>query len=146
MNEPHQPAPRYPALTENLLGRARRAKAHWRTPGAESIGMTSARVRLKGYAKPIDLASAHLCHFDPDLRATEARRLTTSADTSRSALVGMDANSYPHRTDLESAALPDWDEVEDRLHYQHVRAVSDHALLLARFDLDVLRRALTPTR
>lgn len=187
------------------------------------------RVRLKGCAKPIDLASAHLCHFDPDLRATEARRLTTLADNSRSALVGMDANSYPHRTDLESVALPDWDKVEDRVHYQHrtieragrrvsdtrpdeilsggnpvftdlglhaatalgqpgalaataslkrtdqgpaqridrmyctpdlapaltgfevlanddVRAVSDHALLLARFDLDVLRRALTPTR
>ncbi|MFJ1551634.1 hypothetical protein [Streptomyces sp. NPDC088246] len=27
-----------------------------------------------------------------------------------------------------------------------VRAVSDHALLLARFDLDVLRRVLAPTR
>jgi len=188
------------------------------------------RVRLKGCAKPIDLASAHLCHFDPDLRATEARRLTTLADSSRSAIVGIDANSYPHQAELESVALPDWDKVEDRVHYQHrtieragrrvsdtrpdeilsggsqpvfidlalhaatalgqtsalaataslkrtdqgpaqridrmyctpdlapaltafevlatddVRAVSDHALLLARFDLDVLRRVLTPTR
>ncbi|MFI2791086.1 endonuclease/exonuclease/phosphatase family protein [Kitasatospora sp. NPDC018614] len=187
------------------------------------------RVRLKGCPKPIDLASAHLCHFDPDLRATEARRLTTLADNGRSALVGMDANSYPH-TELESVALPDWAAVEDRVHYQHrtvelagrrvsdtrpdeilsggarpvftdlglhaastlaqpgalaataslkrtdqgpaqridrvystpdlapallgfdvmatddIREVSDHALLLATFDLDALRQVLTPTR
>ncbi|MFI5822842.1 endonuclease/exonuclease/phosphatase family protein [Streptomyces rishiriensis] len=188
------------------------------------------RVRLKGCPKSLDLASAHLCHFDPDMRATEARRLTTLADHGRSALVGMDANSYPHQTALESVALPDWDKVEDRVHYQHrtierdgrrvsdtrpdeilsggahpvfsdlglhaatafgqpgalagtaslkrtdqgsaqridriyctpdlapalvafdvlatdeVREVSDHALLVARFDLDVLRQVLTPTR
>ncbi|MFI1794384.1 endonuclease/exonuclease/phosphatase family protein [Streptomyces olivaceoviridis] len=187
------------------------------------------RVRLRGCARSIDLASAHLCHFDPDMRATEARRLTTLADNSRSALVGMDANSYPHQAELESVALPDWGKVEDRVHYQHrtieragrrvsdtrpdeilsggdpvfidlglhaatalgqpgalaataslkrtdqgpaqridrmyctpdlapaltafevlatddVRTVSDHAMLLARFDLDVLRRVLTPTR
>ncbi|MET8816098.1 endonuclease/exonuclease/phosphatase family protein [Streptomyces sp. NPDC004549] len=188
------------------------------------------RIRLKGCAKPINVASAHLCHFDPDLRATEARRLTTLADNSRSALVGLDANSYPHRTELESVALPDWDKVKDPVHYQHrtierdgrrvsdtrpdeiltggtrpvftdlglhagttlgqpgalaataslkrtdqgpaqridrmyctpdlapalisfdvlatdeVREVSDHALLLARFDLGILRQVLTPTR
>jgi hypothetical protein len=187
------------------------------------------RVRLNGCAKPLSLASAHLCHFDPDMRATEARRITTLADHGRSALVGMDANSYPHRTDMETVALPDWDEVEDRVHYQHrtierdgkrvsdtrpdeilsggrpvftdlglhagtvlgqrgalaataslkrtdqgpaqridrmyctpdlvptllafdalttdeVREVSDHALLVARFDLDALRQLLTPTR
>ncbi|MFD9771688.1 endonuclease/exonuclease/phosphatase family protein [[Kitasatospora] papulosa] len=79
----------------------------------------SPRVRLKGCTKPIDVAAAHLCHFDPDLRATEARRLTTLADNGRSALVGMDANSYPHRAELESVALPDWDAVLDRVHYQH---------------------------
>ncbi|WP_234373980.1 endonuclease/exonuclease/phosphatase family protein [Streptomyces scabiei] len=167
--------------------------------------------------------------LDPDLRATEARRLTTLADSGRSALVGMDANSYPHRRDLESVALPDWDKVEDHVHYQHrtierdgrrvsdirpdeilsggnpvftdlglhagtalgqpgalaataslkrtdqgsaqridrmyctpdlapallafdvlttdeVREVSDHALLVARFDLNVLRQVLTPAR
>ncbi|MFD7954313.1 DUF6624 domain-containing protein [Streptomyces ardesiacus] len=39
MNDPHQPAPGYPALAENLLGRAQRAKEHWRTPGAERLGM-----------------------------------------------------------------------------------------------------------
>ncbi|MFJ9967196.1 endonuclease/exonuclease/phosphatase family protein [Streptomyces avermitilis] len=186
------------------------------------------RVRLKGCAKSLDLASAHLCHYDPDLRATEARRITTLADSGRSALVGMDANSYPH-ADLESVALPDWDQIEDRVHFQHrtierdgrrvsdtrpdeilsggdpvftdlglhagtvlgqpgalaatasltrtdqgaaqridrmyctpglapallafavmatdeVREVSDHALLVARFDLDVLRQVLTPAR
>ncbi|MFF8535889.1 endonuclease/exonuclease/phosphatase family protein [Streptomyces sp. NPDC015532] len=187
------------------------------------------RVRLKGCAKSLDLASAHLCHYDPDLRATEARRLTTLADNGRSALVGMDANSYPHQTALESVALPDWGGIEDRVHFQHrtierdgrrvsdtrpdeilsggkpvftdlalhagtilgqpgalaataslkrtdqgpaqridrmyctpdlapallafdvlatdeVREVSDHALLVARFDLDVLRQVLTPAR
>ncbi|HWU11130.1 MAG TPA: DUF6624 domain-containing protein [Streptomyces sp.] len=40
MNEPHQSAPGYPALAEDLLDRVRRAKAHWRTPGAERLGMT----------------------------------------------------------------------------------------------------------
>ncbi|MFD7898993.1 endonuclease/exonuclease/phosphatase family protein [Streptomyces sp. NPDC059743] len=191
--------------------------------------ITNPRVRLKGCPKPLDLASAHLCHFDPDTRATEARRLTTLADNGRTALVGMDANSYPHQTALESVALPDWDKIEDRVHYQHrtierdgrrvsdtrpdeiltggnpvftdlglhagttlgqpgalaataslkrtdqgpaqridrmyctpdlapalisfeavatdeVREVSDHALLVARFDLDILRQILTPTR
>lgn len=77
------------------------------------------RVRLKGYPRQLELASAHLCHFDPDLRATEARRITTLADHGRSVLVGMDANSYPHQTALETVALPDWDQVADRVHYQH---------------------------
>jgi hypothetical protein len=187
------------------------------------------RIRLKGCAKQLNLASAHLCHFDPDMRATEARRITTLADHGRSALVGMDANSYPHQTAKETVALPDWKQVEDPVHYQHrtierdgrrvsdtrpdeilsggkpvfvdlglhaatvlgqpgalaataslkrtdqgpaqridrmyatpdlipallhfdvvatdeVREVSDHALLVARFDLAALRRILTPTR
>ncbi|WP_051842883.1 MULTISPECIES: DUF6624 domain-containing protein [Streptomyces] len=40
MNEHHQPAPGDPTLAEDLLSRALRAKAHWRTPGAERLGMT----------------------------------------------------------------------------------------------------------
>jgi hypothetical protein len=40
VNEPREPEPGYPALAENLLGRAQRAREHWRTPGAERLGMT----------------------------------------------------------------------------------------------------------
>ncbi|WND40720.1 hypothetical protein RI578_41245 (plasmid) [Streptomyces sp. BB1-1-1] len=40
MNDPHQPEPGYPALAEDLLDRAQRAKEHWRTPGAERLGMS----------------------------------------------------------------------------------------------------------
>ncbi|MYR63636.1 endonuclease/exonuclease/phosphatase family protein [Streptomyces sp. SID625] len=78
-----------------------------------------APARMAGTAmKAVNLASAHLCHFDPDSRATEARRLTTLADHGRSAIIGMDANSYPH-SEQEAHTLPDWDKVEDRVHYQH---------------------------
>ncbi|MFI9588183.1 endonuclease/exonuclease/phosphatase family protein [Streptomyces sp. NPDC052236] len=186
------------------------------------------QVRLKGCPKQLCLASAHLCHFDPSLRETEARRLTVLADSGRSALFGIDANSYPHRIGEEAVSLPDWQQVADRVHYEHrtverngqrgsdtrpdeilsggkgvfvdlghyagtvlkqpgalaataslkrtdqgpaqridrmyctpdlvpalrhfeavvtdeVGEVSDHALLVARFDLAVLRRILTPT-
>ncbi|MFJ4880350.1 DUF6624 domain-containing protein [Streptomyces sp. NPDC088745] len=41
MNEPHQSAPGHPALAKDLLDRAQRAKAHWRTPGVERLSMTS---------------------------------------------------------------------------------------------------------
>jgi hypothetical protein len=40
VNEPHPPEPGYPALAEDLLGRAQRATEHWRTSGAERLGMT----------------------------------------------------------------------------------------------------------
>ncbi|MFC7983347.1 DUF6624 domain-containing protein [Streptomyces sp. NPDC057336] len=40
MNDPHQPEPGYPALAEDLLSRAQRAKEHWHTPGAERLGMS----------------------------------------------------------------------------------------------------------
>ncbi|MFG3026660.1 NUDIX domain-containing protein [Streptomyces sp. NPDC048254] len=71
-----------------------------------------------GAARLIELASGHLCHFDPSLRATEARRLTTLADHGRTALIGMDANSYPHRTADETTELLDWAKVEDPVHFQ----------------------------
>ncbi len=40
MNDLRPPAPGYPALAEDLLGRAQRAREHWRTPGAERLAMT----------------------------------------------------------------------------------------------------------
>lgn len=40
MNVPHPSEPGYPALAEDLLGRAQRAKEHWRMSGAERLGMT----------------------------------------------------------------------------------------------------------
>ncbi|MQY11448.1 hypothetical protein SRB5_15660 [Streptomyces sp. RB5] len=82
-------------------------------------------VRLRGCPRPLHLASAHLCHFDPDLRATEARRLTCLADYRRTALIGMDANSYAHRTTDEIASPIDWNQVEDAVHYQH-RTIERH--------------------
>ncbi|CAL9412907.1 endonuclease/exonuclease/phosphatase family protein [Streptomyces sp. enrichment culture] len=77
------------------------------------------QVRLRGCAKPLQLASAHLCHFSPELRAVEAARLTDLADHGRTALIGMDANSYPHRVADEMMTEPlDWEKVEDPVHYQ----------------------------
>ncbi|MBT2412079.1 endonuclease/exonuclease/phosphatase family protein [Streptomyces sp. ISL-12] len=77
------------------------------------------QVRLKGSAKPVQLASAHLCHFSPELRAVEAGRLTDLADHGRTALIGMDANSYPHRGTDEIMTEPiDWEKIEDPVHYQ----------------------------
>ncbi|MCL3998877.1 endonuclease/exonuclease/phosphatase family protein [Streptomyces sp. CSDS2] len=76
-------------------------------------------VRPKGSDTQLHLASAHLCHFDPDMRATEARRLTTLADHGHRVIIGMDGNSYPHQRALETVALPDWTQVQDRVHYQH---------------------------
>ncbi|WP_411150104.1 endonuclease/exonuclease/phosphatase family protein [Streptomyces sp. A30] len=77
------------------------------------------QVRLKGCPKTVHLASGHLCHFDPVLRATESRRITTLADHGRTALVGMDANSYPYRIADEVSQQIVWDEVEDPVHFQH---------------------------
>jgi hypothetical protein len=77
------------------------------------------QVRLKGCPKTLHLASGHLCHFDPDLRATEARRFTTLADHGRTALTGMDGNSYPHRSADEVSETLVWAEVEDPVHFQH---------------------------
>lgn len=76
-------------------------------------------VRRKDCPRTLHLGSAHLCHYDPGLRATEARRLTTYADHGHAVLIGMDANSYPHRTDVEIADLIDWDTVPDPVHFQH---------------------------
>ncbi|MFD8379054.1 endonuclease/exonuclease/phosphatase family protein [Streptomyces sp. NPDC059679] len=77
------------------------------------------QVCLKGCPKPIQLASAHLCHFDPTMRATEARRLTVLADHGGTALIGMDANSYPYRTRDEITEPLDWDQVDDAVHFEH---------------------------
>jgi hypothetical protein len=40
VNDPRPPTLGYPALAEDLLGRAQRAREHWRTPGAERLTMT----------------------------------------------------------------------------------------------------------
>ena len=76
-------------------------------------------VRRKDRPRALHLGSAHLCHYDPNLRATEARRLTTYADHGHAVLIGMDANSYPHRADVEIADPIDWDTVPDPVHFQH---------------------------
>jgi exonuclease III len=34
------------------------------------------------------------------------------------AIIGGDCNSYPHRADDETAALPDWDKIADRSHFE----------------------------
>ncbi|SED63225.1 Exonuclease III [Streptomyces sp. 2112.2] len=75
-------------------------------------------VRLKGAQTNLSLASFHLCSFDPDRRVNEARRLTTLGKPGMAAIIGGDCNSYPHSED-EAAFLPDWDEVEDRSHFEH---------------------------
>ncbi|MER6206355.1 endonuclease/exonuclease/phosphatase family protein [Streptomyces sp. NPDC001642] len=76
-------------------------------------------VRRKDCPRTLHLASAHLCHYDPLLRAGEARRLTTYADHGHAVLIGMDANSYPHRTVAEITDPIDWDTVPDPVHFQH---------------------------
>ncbi|WP_030570307.1 endonuclease/exonuclease/phosphatase family protein [Streptomyces aureocirculatus] len=78
-------------------------------------------VRLKGAlpeVKPLSLASAHLCYWDPDTRAREARRLTTLGKPGMETIIGGDFNSYVHAAD-EAPSLPDWDEVDNRSHVEH---------------------------
>ncbi|MEU9337964.1 endonuclease/exonuclease/phosphatase family protein [Streptomyces sp. NPDC048290] len=77
------------------------------------------RVRRRGLPGILHLASAHLTHFCAGLRATEARRLTTLGERGRTALIGLDANSYPHRTDEETTTPLDWSTVDDPAHYWH---------------------------
>ncbi|MEV8033592.1 endonuclease/exonuclease/phosphatase family protein [Streptomyces sp. NPDC086182] len=69
--------------------------------------------------KPLSLASFHLCSYDPATRETEAKRLVTLGGQKRTAVIGGDCNSYPHRTDDESVPLPDWTEVKDPAHFEH---------------------------
>ncbi|MCK7622511.1 endonuclease/exonuclease/phosphatase family protein [Streptomyces sp. RS10V-4] len=75
-------------------------------------------VRLKGASKALSLASVHLCSFDPDLRVTEAKRLTTLGKPGMETLLGGDFNSYVHFED-EASSLPDWATVQDRTHFEH---------------------------
>lgn len=74
-------------------------------------------------AKPLTLASFHLCYWDPDTRLREARRLTTLAKPGMEAILGGDCNSYAHAAS-EADSLPDWDTVTDRTHFEH-RTVLD---------------------
>ncbi len=75
-------------------------------------------VKLRGASKPISLASVHLCSYDPDTRAREARRLLFLADQGRSVLLGGDFNSYPHRVQDETVPLPDWSRVANTGHVE----------------------------
>ncbi|WP_435865129.1 endonuclease/exonuclease/phosphatase family protein [Streptomyces spectabilis] len=81
-------------------------------------------VRLKGCPKPLSLASFHLCSWDPDTRAREAKRLTILGRPGMEAILGGDCNSYVHAAD-EAPDLPDWDRVDDRTHFEH-RTVVNH--------------------
>ncbi|MET8012959.1 endonuclease/exonuclease/phosphatase family protein [Streptomyces sp. NPDC005271] len=76
-------------------------------------------VRVKGARSKLSLASFHLCFFDPEQRASEARRLTTLGEPGKAAIIGGDCNSYPHRSDDETASLPDWSKIADRVHFEH---------------------------
>jgi endonuclease/exonuclease/phosphatase family metal-dependent hydrolase len=74
--------------------------------------------------RPLSLASVHLCAHSPTIRATEARRLAVALGThGRTAILGGDFNSYPHRTAYETVPLPDWTTIPDPVHYQ-VRTVT----------------------
>ncbi|WP_409473499.1 endonuclease/exonuclease/phosphatase family protein [Streptomyces sp. HC307] len=75
-------------------------------------------VRLKGAPSTLSLASFHLCSFDPAQRASEAKRLAMLGQPNMAAIIGGDCNSYPHRSDDETAALPDWDKIADRSHFE----------------------------
>lgn len=69
--------------------------------------------------KPLSLASFHLCSYDPATRETEAKRLVTLGGQKRTAVIGGDCNSYPHRTSDEEVPLPDWTKVKDPAHFEH---------------------------
>ncbi|AZS87243.1 endonuclease/exonuclease/phosphatase family protein [Streptomyces griseoviridis] len=84
------------------------------------------QVRRRGLPRTLHLVSAHLTHHDPDLRMLESRRLTVIADRGHTALIGIDAASYPHRTADEISLRLRWDAVEDRVHYQHRTVVDRH--------------------
>ncbi|MCM2431029.1 endonuclease/exonuclease/phosphatase family protein [Streptomyces sp. RKAG337] len=80
-------------------------------------------VRLKDRAgrpsaQALSLASVHLSFYDPASRAREAKRLTALGSPGRVALIGGDMNSYPH-TEMELAALPDWQHTADASHFEH---------------------------
>jgi hypothetical protein len=68
--------------------------------------------------RPLSLASFHLCSYDPATRETEAKRLVTLGGHKRTAVIGGDCNSYPHRTDDEDEPLPDWTQVTDPAHFE----------------------------
>lgn len=75
-------------------------------------------VRLKGTLSKLSLASVHLCSFDGEWRAREARRLTTLGKPGMAAILAGDFNSYPHRI-TERANLPNWRTIADRSHFEH---------------------------
>ncbi|MEU2558450.1 endonuclease/exonuclease/phosphatase family protein [Streptomyces longispororuber] len=75
-------------------------------------------VRLKGAKVPLSVASFHLCSFDPQQRASEAKRLTTLGKPGMATIAGGDTNSFAH-TRIETAPLPDWSTITDRSYVAH---------------------------
>ncbi|MGW2421436.1 endonuclease/exonuclease/phosphatase family protein [Streptomyces sp. NPDC001709] len=73
-------------------------------------------VQVRRPSKPRTLhpGSQHLCHFDFDMRATEARRATSPADGGNRVLLWFDGNSY---VPGDVASL-DWDTGDDPVHVQ----------------------------
>ena len=80
--------------------------------------MTNPVLRLKGADMPVSVASFHLCSYDADTRAREARYIAQLGRPGRICLAGGDCNSYPHRTADERVQLPEWDLVQDPAHYE----------------------------
>ncbi|MEU5425898.1 endonuclease/exonuclease/phosphatase family protein [Streptomyces olivoreticuli] len=76
-------------------------------------------VRIKGTETSLSVASFHLCYYDADQRAAEARRLTTLGKPGMAAIIGGDCNSFPHRERDETTRLPDWTAVGDSSYYEH---------------------------
>ncbi|SFC57106.1 hypothetical protein SAMN05421773_104129 [Streptomyces aidingensis] len=79
---------------------------------------------------PLTAVAAHLSYASPTLRAVEAELLTTFHDKKvrvldgqsvrKSAMViGLDANSYPHRLAPGESPLPHLDQIEDEPHRAH---------------------------
>ncbi|WJV48889.1 endonuclease/exonuclease/phosphatase family protein [Streptomyces flavofungini] len=75
-------------------------------------------VRLKGTTTNLSVASFHLCSFDPQQRASEAKRLTTLGKPGMATISGGDGNSFPH-TRMETAPMPDWSTITDRSYVAH---------------------------
>lgn len=75
-------------------------------------------LRLRGITAKLNVASFHLCSFDPQQRASEAKKLTTLGKPGMATIIGGDCNSYPH-TRIETAPLPDWNYIDDRSHFEH---------------------------
>ncbi|MEI5100971.1 endonuclease/exonuclease/phosphatase family protein [Streptomyces sp. PmtG] len=85
-------------------------------------------VRLKRTTTNLSIASFHLCSFDPQQRASEAKRLTTLGKPGMHSIGGGDTNSFGHRP-IEAASLPDWATIDDRSYVEHRTTERDGRLV-----------------